>query len=557
MTGAEAHSKRSVVVPQILSVWNALDMRKRIIVIAATLAMFAAVLGVARIAAQPSMSLLYAGLDSGPAGEVIQALEARGAIYEVRGGAIYVDTTMRDELRMTLASEGLPANSSQGYELLDSLSGFGTTSQMFDAAYWRAKEGELARTIVSSPTIQNARVHIGAPSTQGFRQRSAPTGSVTVTTANGTLSGAHAKALKFLVASAVPGLSPDDVSVIDSRGGLVNAGDEAATGAGDGTNRAEELKRNVERLLEARVGFGNAVVELAVDTAKESETILERSFDPESRVAISTETEESTANASDTRAPGVTVASNLPAGDAAGGDGSSNSNNSETRERVNYEVSETTREIQRAPGSIKRISVAVLVDGLRTTDDAGDVTWAPRPDDELAALRDLVASAVGFDEARGDSITIKSMEFEPIVADGSEAAGGLLANLHIDAMALIRLAVLAVVSLVLGLFVLRPILAGRAVEVAAPDAIAPPAAAENTLPELPALTGEIDTGGFDGPEMAVVSDFGFGDLDNALPSLTGNSSDPVERLRALIEERQAETVEILRGWMEDEEGETA
>jgi flagellar M-ring protein FliF len=121
-------------VNQVLTVWNALDMRRRVIVVVATLAVFAAVLGVARMAAQPSMSLLYAGLEPGPAGEVIQALEARGAQYDVRGGAIYVDETKRDELRMTLASEGLPTGSAQGYELLDGLSGFGTTSQMFDAA---------------------------------------------------------------------------------------------------------------------------------------------------------------------------------------------------------------------------------------------------------------------------------------------------------------------------------------------------------------------------------------------------------------------------------------
>lgn len=568
---------------QILNVWSALDMRKRVIVVLATVAMFAAVLGLSRMASQPSMSLLYAGLESGPAGEVVKALEARGgAQYEIRGGgAIFVDGSRRDELRMTLASEGLPANSSKGYELLDGLSGFGTTSQMFDAAYWRAKEGgELARTIVSSPLIQQARVHIANPPSppQGFRQRSTPTASVTVATSSGALSAQHAKALKFLVASAVTGLSAEDVSIIDSRGGLIMSGDEVATGSADGGgDRAEELKRNVERLLEARVGYGNAVVEVNVETATERESILERSFDPDSRIAISTETEETTNSARDTRAGGVSVASNLPSGEAAGGDGgASSSTNSETRERVNYEVSETTREILRTPGTIKRVSVAVLVDGIRTVDVDGNPIWEPpRPEEELTALRELVASAVGFNEARGgDSVTLKTMEFEPIVAEGSEANAGLMSGLNIDVMSLIKLSVLALVTVVLGLFVLRPIFGANASAAsstagALPGGPAPPVPSglpatpgapatgfpdpSAIPPDLPPpLTGEIDDGGFHPPEMAVVSDIDFDDGD--LPALNGgDSADPVERLRALIDERQGEMVEVLRGWMEDEE----
>lgn len=537
---------------QLLTVWNTLDLRKRIIVVGATLAMFAAILGVARMAAQPSMALLYAGLEPGAAGEVMGALDARGVISEVRGDAIYVEAPRRDALRMTLASEGLPSNSAKGYELLDSLSGFGTTSQMFDAAYWRAKEGELARTIVASPLIKTARVHIAVPDAQAFRNRGQPSGSVVITPAGEALSAAHAKALKYLVASAVPGLAPDDVSVIDARGGLIMSGDEAASDA-DAGDRAEALKRNVQRMLEARVGYGNAVVEVSVDTVTESETILERVIDPEGRVAIATETEETASSASDSGANGVTVASNLPAGESGTG-GDSSSNNSETRERINYEVSETTREVSRAPGAIRRISVAVLVDGLREVNDAGETIWQPRDQEELDALRELVASAVGYDEARGDTITIKSLEFEPIAAEGAMATGGLFSSLQFDAASLIRILILAVTALLLGLFVLRPILAGARTSRESIPSLAPPRSSDDTVQsDLPALTGEIDDGEFaDSPPLAVVSsDFGFGDSQRTLPALSG--SDPVDRLRALIEERQAETVEILRGWMEDDE----
>ncbi len=544
---------------QILAVWNSLDMRRRIIVVVATVAMFAAILTLASIASKPSMSLLYAGLEPGPAGEVLQSLEARGVTTEIRGGAIYVDASQRDQLRMTLASEGLPSNASQGYELLDTMSGFGTTAQMFDAAYWRAKEGELARTIVSSPNIKAARVHIAVPSSQGFAARGNPSASVTVTTAGDTMTSQHAKALKFLVASAVPNLSPDNVSVIDTRNGLVMAGDETASGGTDNASRVADLKRNVQRLIEARVGYGNAVVELSVDTATESEKITERTLNPDSRVAISTETTETSATASDAAASGVTVASNLPSGSTAGGNGSSSSNNTGTTERVNYEVSQTTREVNRGPGTVRRITVAVLVDGIHSVDANGQDVWAPRSDVELDALKELVASTVGYDESRGDTITIKSMEFQPLAPEGSAAPTGLLASLNIDVMSIIRLAVLAVVALVLGLFVLRPIFGSRGA-LSAPSAGALPGpdagggansmADFADLPSLPALTGEIDDGGLGGPEMAVVSDYNFG--GNDLPALQ-DPNDPVNRLRNLIENRQDETVEILRGWMEDEE----
>ncbi len=539
---------------QVLSVWNALEMRRRIIVVAATIAVFAAVLGLARMAAAPNLALLYAGLEPGPAGEVVASLDVQGVAYEIRGGAIYVDATQRDSLRMTLASEGLPANSSKGYELLDDLSGFGTTSQMFDAAYWRAKEGELARTIMSSPHVSLARVHIGTPTSQGLRPRGQPTASVTVTTGDGALDGSHAKALKYLVASAVPGLAPEDVSVIDSRGGLVQSGDGAAP-SGNASDRAEVLKHNIERLLEARVGFGNAVVELSIDTAQENERILERRFDPDERVAISTDTTETANTANESGAGGVTVASNLPAGDAGAGS-TSTSNNSETRERVNYEVSETTREIERGPGGIRRLTVAVLVDGLRTVNAAGEEVWVPREDAELEALRDLVAGAVGFDEARGDQITIKSMEFEPIMEVGSEGAPNLLTRLGVDVMALAKLLILALVTLVLGLFVVRPLLTNPAVQseaLPAPSETGPGGGAEA---DLPALTGEIDDGDFPGPELARMTDIAIAG-EGGPPALTGGEADPVERLRALIEERQAETVEILRGWMEDDREERA
>ena len=283
---------------QLLNVWMGLDIRRQITVVAATVAVFLAVLAMSRIATAPSMILLYAGLENGAAGDVVRALEQRGIPFEVRGDSIFVDSLNRDELRMTLASEGLPANSTSGYELLDSLSGFGTTSQMFDAAYWRAKEGELARTIVSSPHINAARVHIASTGSNPFQRSVTPTASVSVAP-NGTgITTQQAKAIRYLVASAVAGLSAEDVAVIDSNGALIGAADESTQSVG-GDDKAQVLRQRVERLLEARVGHGNAIVEVSVDTVTETEEFRERRFDPEGRVVISTDTEERTSNSNE------------------------------------------------------------------------------------------------------------------------------------------------------------------------------------------------------------------------------------------------------------------
>ncbi len=522
---------------QLLSVWNALEPRRRFVTIGATLGVFLAVLLLTRMATAPGMSLLYAGLEGAQAGEVIQALDQRGLAYEVRGDAIYVESTQRDETRMALAAQGLPANSASGYEILDGLTGFGTTAQMFDAAYWRAKEGELARTIMAGPHIRFARVHIAQATTQPFRRDQRASASVTVTPAGTALTSQQAQALRFLVASAVAGMAAEDVAVIDANGGLVVAEDSGPAGrAGD---RGELMRHNVERLLEARVGPGRAVVEVNIDIVTDRETITERRIDPDTRVAVSEETEERNATSSDSRGAGVSVASNLPDGDASGGDGQSQSREVTSRAHTNWDLSHTSREVERGPGAIRRLTVAVLIDGVRTIDDSGRAQWAPRPDEELTALRELVASAVGYDEARGDVVTLRSLPFEPVAADiGTAGTTGWIAALGLDVMGLIRLGALAAVVLFLALFVLRPIL--RAAPVADEGGsplrgLAPPAP-----PQGAALTGEIDDSGAATGPMRVADD-------------RPEPPDPVERMRQLIAERQDETLEILRSWMEEPE----
>lgn len=530
---------------QLLNLWNVLDTRKRAIIIGSAVVMFLGVLSLSRMAATPQMSLLFSGLSPSSAGEVIAALEADGVAFDVKGGAIFVDAARRDQLRLTLAGSGLPANSGDGYELLDTLSGFGTTSKMFDAAYLRAKEGELARTIIANPQIKAARVHIAQSNNGPFREKLPTTASVSLRGNGNTISEPTANAIRFLVASAVAGLQPENVSVINADLGVVMLQNGNLTPARTALNHGERLKQNVERLITARTGIGEAVVEVNVDTLSEEEILIERKLDPNSRVAISTNTQETNNSSRNQNASGVTVASNLPDGDAAEGGEESSNQSSDTREIINYEVSESTLERKRSAGSIKRVTVAVLVSGTKVVDAAtGQEQFQPRSEEELAALEELVKSAVGYDEGRGDSVTIKSMDLQPDPALAQTSENGWVSSQPWDVMALAKLGTTAVVVLALGLFVIRPILLGAQSTAALP-------APDKLLAGPDGLTGEIA----DSPSLPAVK---------ALPDQTGAPSaqnapaaqaedDPVDRLKSLIESRQDETVEVLKSWIETPE----
>ncbi len=537
---------------EMLGFWQSLPMRKRAIVAIATIGVFIGFVGMSRLATAPEMALLYGGLDGRQAGEMMQALDAASVRYDVRGDSIYVDAARRDALRMQLAAEGLPGGGGAGYEILDGLSGFGTTSQMFDAAYWRAKEGELARTIVSGPGIRQARVHIAQPPSGAFRRDTNVTASVTITATAGALTAARAEAFRFLVASAVPGLTPDRVTVIDSTTGRLVGEDLDGVGTGSAVSAQEDsLRTSVERLLAARFGPSNAIVEVSVSPVTETETIRERRIDPQSRVAISTNVEEITETELNGGGGAVTVASNLPDGDAANGTAGSESQSAETRSVTNFEISEVIRDVARQPGAVKRLTVAVLVNrgAISTEVDAIE--------GELEDVRELVAASVGFDASRGDSITVKAMVFEPTPDMGTEMTRGILFDtLFENPMRLLQLAVLALVTIVLAVFVIRPILAGRRSPVVE-SMSATQAMAVQAPSERPQSAGSLAlSDGSADPAMAISNSPGLAALP---PMSAGNAGsgetqagDPVARLKTLIETRQPDTLEILRNWLEDE-----
>lgn len=525
--------------------WNERTGAQKGLIAAAFALTFLAVVGFSWLANRTPMALLYSGLDPARSGEVMAELDKSGVASEIRGDAIWVDAAERDRLRMTLAGMGLPSAGGAGYEILDGMSGFGTTSQMFDAAYWRAKEGELARTILAVPGVRTARVHIAVPATRGYRREAGGAASVTVTMDSGALDSKQARSLQYLVSSGVPGLDPEKVKVIDSARGLVSTGEETVA-----ADRAAEMKRNVERILEPHVGPGNAIVELNLDLVTETEQLSEQKFDPNGRALVSQENEETTDQSSNAEQGAVTASSNLPEGTGSQGE-QSKSSSSETRQRQNYEVSRVTREIVRQPGSTRRMTVAVLVNGTVQKGADGTETVVPRTEPELEALRELVASTVGFDEDRGDVITVKSLPFSAIGPEGTTAAaGGLLSLLAINDLA--RLALIGLFALAIVFVLLRPVLKSRA---AAGQAALP--ALDNSgagTPELIApgigMASAFEPGGGDGalalPNLALnVPDFEFA------PATT--YADPVARLRELMRDRQDESMRILSTWISEKE----
>ena len=510
----------------LISRFEAMPGRVRLIAGGAAIAVMALLLLLARVAGTPQMALLYSGLEPSVAAEVLTALEAEQVEHDVRGNAIYVSEDRRDNLRLQLAGRGLPASGGAGYELLDELSGFGTTSQMFDAAYRRAQEGEIARTIASAPAIRSARVHLSRAENSPFRRNQQATASVTVTMANPPLSSDRARALRHLVASSVPDLMPEAVSIIDAQAGII-IGEDSDDPAANASDRAAQMRANVLRLLEARVGPGRAFVEINVDTTLDTEIVTERVIDPDSRVAISTDVEEDLEQATGSGPGAVTVASNLPDGDAAA-EGNSNSREvTRTRERVNYEVSEVLRERTSNPGRISRLSVAVLVDGMETAGPDG-TTWQPRPQSEIAAMAELVRAAVGFDAARGDVLTIESMQFPERGEVGTVANAPAFIGGTIPLSLILQLGVLSAVVLLLGLFVLRPILLARR------DL--------DTLPN-PAELPSPENGVAISPELLM--------LENMPSEQEAEKPEtPLARLRGTVEGRRPESVDLLRNWID-------
>ncbi|VXB14627.1 flagellar basal-body MS-ring/collar protein FliF [Brevundimonas sp. G8] len=415
-------------------------------------------------------ALLYSNLDLREASEISAALDQAGIRYSSKGDGSTIMVN-RDEVgtaRMLVAGKGLVTSGSVGYELFDNQSVLGQTEFQQQLNEQRALQGELSRTIMSMRGITAARVHITMPRREMFTSAAAePTAAVLVGLGGRDLSSDQVRAIRNLVASSVPNLKPDRVTVADQTNRTLAAGSDdgtfsSATAAEAKGNTESQLQARIKDIVEGVVGVGSARVQVTADIDQSRATTQEEKFDPDGQVVRSTTTNGSQ-SADNTAQPdgGVTATNNIPGG-AAPGAAAAGSTNTENAETTNYEISKTTTTTTKEPGEVKKLAVAVAVDGKWTpaADGKGEPTYAPRTAEEIAQIKSLVAAAAGIDETRGDKIEVINVRFnhDTGIAGGLEGKSSLLDFSKNDVMRFVELGILTVVALLLIFFVLRPLL---------------------------------------------------------------------------------------------------
>lgn len=385
------------------------------------------VIGASYWASRPTWALLATDVDAEGMNGVVERLKALKVDYTLDAGGrtIRVDAARVDELRLQLAAEGLPASGRIGFELFDRTM-FGATELTEKVNFQRALEGELARTIGSLATVAAARVHLALPRSSLFSEQAQPAkASVVVRLASGRgLAASEVEGIVGLVASSVEGLTADAVTVIDTSGRRLSRTLDPAEAASDRGRfeRQQQIERDlaarVVALLEPVVGAGRVRANVSATLKADSEDETEERWDPTSVVRSRQSTTEADGRAVAQGAAGARA--NLPkdAADAppVAAPAPVVMANNRSSEVTNYEVSKLTRRRVSPPGQLARLSVAVLVDGVRTTTRAADgtdtVAATPRSVEELKRLHQLVASAVGMVPERGDQLTVENITFD-------------------------------------------------------------------------------------------------------------------------------------------------
>jgi flagellar M-ring protein FliF len=493
----------------------------------------------------PQMTTLFTDLSVEDSSGIIKDLERQGIQFEIRneGSIIMVPKDKVTRLRMKLAEGGLPKGGGVGYEVFDKSDALGTTSFVQNINHLRALEGELARTIRAIDRIQAARVHLVLPERPLFsREAPEPSASIVVRV-RGALETGQIRAIRHLVASAVNGLKPQRVSIVDESGQLL--ADGAATDAdqvvGDErrTTYEKRIRKQVEDIVSSVVGSGRARVQLSADFDFNKVTQTSDKFDPEGRVLRSTQTREESSMTADNNGQ-VTVNNELP-GQQQNSGPTAKDQSKKSEETNNYEISRTTKTEVTEAGRVNRISVAVLVDGIYTKNDTGELAYTDRTKEQLDRIATLVRSAIGFDQKRGDQVEVVNLRFAdaPSTTPIAEPSGflGMLQFTKDDVMYFVELGVMMLLGLVVLFMVIRPlvkrILASDEVAAAISGVLSGPSASEDSAPSnsgqplLPGAPNAIDVATVQGQVHA----------------------QSVHRVGELAERNPNETVAIIRQWL--------
>jgi flagellar M-ring protein FliF len=498
------------------------------------------------------MALLYADLDMREASQIAEALDKAHIAHEEpgQGDRVLVASTEVARARLLLAKDGLPSGGSIGYEIFDRGDAMTSTQFQQEINETRALEGEIARSIRMIQGVRQARVHLVMPRRQPFsRDTQAAQASVVLTMAGAARLDAQAvQAVLNLVAAAVPGLKPQGISVVDSRGTLLAragqpTGEQQVMETGEEMRRSTELRlsRAVEEMLEQSVGVGRVRAEAAVEMNFDHVKETTDSFDPNQQVVRSTQTT-SDVNKSTEAEKTVSVQNNLPNADAGQG-GQSGSTDNRQEETTNYEIGKTVRTLVREQPQIARISLAVMVDGDTQPGADGKPAWHERSADDVARIRSLVQSAIGYDDKRGDKVDVVSMRFAA-QDEGTNAPAGLM-GMGLEKADLVSLAqsgILAVVVLIALLVVLRPM-----------------ALRLTTVPGEELLGGGMVAGALAGGgallpgaslmeagAQALIADDSLVNIANVEGQLRASA---IKKLTDMVDKHPEETLKIMRGWL--------
>ena len=413
-------------------------------------------------------AVLYTDLEMEDAKQIVQHLETANIKYRLtkNGTEILVPEEDVNKMRIDTADLAMASKGSNvGYEIFDNTDALGSTNFVQNVNLIRALEGELARTIRSVDHIKSARVHLVLPKREMFsREEQMPTASVVIKTDGGKLSLESIHSIQQLIAAAVPKLDVKNVSIVDSAGNLLTNNfedEEAVTVANNEALRLEQERKmslQVQNLLEKSVGEGKVRAQVNLDMDFDQIVTNEEIYDPDSQVVRSQATVTDNSTTDNVEQP-VSVAQNIPNGDMVAAGTGSVSRKSRTEETVNYEISKVVRNKVKNSGTIKRLGVAVIVDGIYERNAEGKVVYRDRTPEEMEQIRSLVKSAVGFDAERGDMVEVANMKFasnQPEIETVSEV---LIMGFTKDE--LIRIAEgigVAIVAILVILLVIRPLI---------------------------------------------------------------------------------------------------
>jgi flagellar M-ring protein FliF len=498
----------------------------------------------------PQMTPLFTDLTLEDSTAIVKELERQGIVYELRNdGAIVLAPKDRvPRLRMTLAEAGLPKGGGVGYEIFDKSDALGATSFVQNINHLRALEGELSRSIRALDRVQAARVHLVLPERPLFSREAPEASASIVLKVRGRLEPQQVNAIRHLIASAVNGLKPERVSVVDETGRLLADGARGAENSGANADDRQiayeqRLREQVEGIVSSVVGPGHARVQLTADFDFNKVTQTSEKYDPEGRVLRSSQTREESSASADAKQGQVTVANALPGGPAPDAAAASRDQSKKTEEIVNYEISRSTKTEVTEGGRLNRVSVAVLVDGNYTKNDKGEPVYQPREKDEIDHIAALVRSAIGFDQKRGDQVEVVNLRFAEVAGAAIPEPTGLMSALQFtkdDIMHWAEELVMVLLGLVVLLMVVRP-LVKRII--------------------TPELGGGDNAAALGGDPRAAIAGASAADI-KAVPSATAKMIDvaqvqgqvhaqSVQKVGELADKNPTEAISIIRSWLHE------